>query len=609
MCSVTNNGFHSEFFNISRGISQGCPISALLFILCVEVLAIYIREQENIKGIMIGNNEIRITQFADDICLYLDGTNSLENVIAVFEDFYRYAGLRLNIEKTEAIWLGKTNRFGKICNIKITNRPVKVLGIWISKDFDEMLKINFDERIEKLNTLLNIWSQRNLTIKGRITILKAKALPLVTYVSTCLYVPKHIIDTIDKVLYNFVWKKKHHVKRTTIIASPSQGGLKMPDFNTFIRAHKINFMKRLTNASTNCNKTASFILKTNNVENFLKYKNEVKYLHPVPKFYEQLLDIWYSIHNKEPMTVQEILQEDIWFNSNILIGNKPTYNKEWDEAGIRCIQNLVEGNSLMAQETITQKYKVTCDILFYNGLRTAIPRSWLAKINDEINLVGIVANSEQPLTVIIKNNRIDLRRVKCSQVYWSEINKIMERPTCYYKWESEYFYATFDWDLINVIPYECTTETFLQSLQFKIIHRYFPCNYRLHLWNIVEDSKCTYCNIVDTLNHYFAECQVFWESVKRWFLRVFQFVINVTPLDILLGIPNYDNSNVIMNLNFVILFAKYFIHDCKKNDKPVDFYHFQVKLKTRMVIEEYRYELYNRKLDFLVKWSVLSDSL
>ena len=51
---------------------------------------------------------------------------------------------------------------------------------------------------------------------------EAKALPLVTYMSTCLYVPKLIIDTIDKVLYNFVWKKKHHVKRATLIASPSQ---------------------------------------------------------------------------------------------------------------------------------------------------------------------------------------------------------------------------------------------------------------------------------------------------------------------------------------------------------------------------------------------------
>ena len=208
-----------------------------------------------------------------------------------------------------------------------------------------------------------------------------------------------------------------------------------------------------------CSKTASFILKTNNIENFLKYKNEIKYLHPVRKFYELLLDI-YSIHNKEPMTVEEILQEDIWFNSTILIGNKPIYNKEWDEAGIRRIQNLVEGNSLMSQETIEQKYKVTCNILCYNGLRTAIPRCWLAKINDEIKLVEVDTHAEQPLTVIIKNNRIDVRRIKCSQLYWSEINKIMERPTCYYKWESEYFYASFDWDLIDVIPYECTTETF-----------------------------------------------------------------------------------------------------------------------------------------------------
>ena len=52
---------------------------------------------------------------------------------------------------------------------------------------------------------------------------------------------------------------------------------------------------------------------------------------------------------------------------------------------------------------------------------------------------------------------------------------------------------------------------------------------------------------------------------------------------------------------FVILFAKHFIYDCKKNDKPDDFYHFQVKLKTRMVIEEYRSELYNRKLEFSCK--------
>ena len=119
------------------------------------------------------------------------------------------------------------------------------------------------------------------------------------------------------------------------------------------------------------------------------------------------------------MTVHEILQEDIWFNANILMGNKPIYNKEWGDADICCIRNLGKGNSLMSKETVEKKYRVTCNIPFYNGLRTAIPRSWMKKIYDEINLVGIVTNSEQSLTImqsLIKNNRIDVRRVKCSQV-------------------------------------------------------------------------------------------------------------------------------------------------------------------------------------------------
>ena len=54
----TNNGFHAAFFPISRGIRQGCPISALLFIMCAEVLAIAIREQQNINGIVVSTKKI-----------------------------------------------------------------------------------------------------------------------------------------------------------------------------------------------------------------------------------------------------------------------------------------------------------------------------------------------------------------------------------------------------------------------------------------------------------------------------------------------------------------------------------------------------------------------
>ena len=95
---------------------------------------------------------MKITQFVDDICLYLNGTNSLENMLKVFEDFYRYAGLKLNIDKTEAIWLDRNHTIGKICNMKIIKLPTKVLGIWIAKNTDEITRINFDERIDKYSS-------------------------------------------------------------------------------------------------------------------------------------------------------------------------------------------------------------------------------------------------------------------------------------------------------------------------------------------------------------------------------------------------------------------------------------------------------------------------
>ena len=212
-----------------------------------------------------------------------------------------------------------------------------------------MIKTNFEERISKLKNLLNIWAQRNLTIKGKITILKAKALPLITYISTFIYVPKHIIKSIDKILYDFIWKNKHHVKKTTLIGSPSRGGLKMPHTELVIKSNKLNFLKRIID-TTNCNKTAAFILKIDNIEDFLKYKNSVRFLQSLPKFYEQLLDMWYSIHNTEPTTINEILQENIWYNARILIGDKPVFNKAWLQVGIERIQDLCEGNSLMTKD-------------------------------------------------------------------------------------------------------------------------------------------------------------------------------------------------------------------------------------------------------------------
>ena len=132
--SIQNNGWTSDFFNLSRGVRQGCPLSPYLFILCAEILGASIRQDKQIRGINILENECKVSQYADDTTLILDGTkSSIERSFFLLDSFGKLSGLNVNFEKTEALWIGSfSNRTDQINikqNIKWTFQRVKALGV------------------------------------------------------------------------------------------------------------------------------------------------------------------------------------------------------------------------------------------------------------------------------------------------------------------------------------------------------------------------------------------------------------------------------------------------------------------------------------------------
>ena len=68
--NIILNGQKLKSFLPRRGTRQGCPLSSLLFDIVLEVLAIAVR-QEDIKGIQIGKEEVKLSLFADDTILYI----------------------------------------------------------------------------------------------------------------------------------------------------------------------------------------------------------------------------------------------------------------------------------------------------------------------------------------------------------------------------------------------------------------------------------------------------------------------------------------------------------------------------------------------------------
>ena len=77
--AVMNGGFLTNYFKISRGVRQGCPLSPSLFILAVELLALKIRQDPSCKGIDLPNQqEVKISQFADDTTIITNNSESLK---------------------------------------------------------------------------------------------------------------------------------------------------------------------------------------------------------------------------------------------------------------------------------------------------------------------------------------------------------------------------------------------------------------------------------------------------------------------------------------------------------------------------------------------------
>ena len=68
---VGNNGYYSTYFKLTRSIRQGCPISALLFLLVAEIIAIDIRSDNEIKGIELNDCVFKIALMADDTTLLI----------------------------------------------------------------------------------------------------------------------------------------------------------------------------------------------------------------------------------------------------------------------------------------------------------------------------------------------------------------------------------------------------------------------------------------------------------------------------------------------------------------------------------------------------------
>lgn len=597
------NGQYSEWFSLNRGCRQGDPISPYFYLICAEVLSLLLRKNDNIKGIPVKNKEYLLSLFADDTSAFLDGSErSFTEAIHTFDRFSEMSGLRVNNEKTKVVWIG--SRRG--CGVKYMRDRnflwdpgiFKVLGITFSTDTGQISRLNYEGKLLELKKLINVWSKRQLTPIGKITVIKTLLLSKLTYFFINVPdPPPDFLAELEKMFFRFLWDgKPSKIKKSVVCKDYEEGGLKMCDIYSFLATMKLSWLRRLEYESSVSDLVLHIFPELEKLKMFgSQYVDAVKSKIKNPFWIDVLLQYKKFCHKCIPKNTTDFLGEFIFYNDNILRDKKVLYNKEWVDSGILQIKDVVndDGRFFTFQEfRVRYPRIVRTNFLWYEGVIQAI-RMFQGKYDIILTACNTVLDGKT-WTCIRKGNDCVKSILLTSDIV----------PTSLTYWNAEYL--NLKWKVIFRMCFKISMDTQLRWFQAKILHRILCTKKLLYKCKLAPSPMCTFCKQhVETIEHLLWDCpivEIFWNDLleiirsKCLHCERFSFTKELVIFNYMEGVRT-DKP-----MDLIVLLAKFFIYKCQKQDSVPRAENFIHALKDRYNIELYSASILGKRSEFLMMW-------
>ena len=603
---ILQSGFLSDSINIGRGCRQGDPIAAYLFLLCAEVLYLLFEDNSNIKGISINNTIYKMTQFADDTTIFLDGTkDSLKAALNTLEIYGSLSGLKINMDKTKIVWLGKKkhskDKFKINYKLEWGTTQFQLLGINFSTDLSEMPEINYTPILNEVTKTLNQWRRRNLTPIGKIAVIKTFVLSRLIHKLSSIPSPTdRAIKNLNCLFYSFIWDDKpHKISKKQITNCYIKGGLQMINLDNFIMAQKLVWIKRLSTSEAPWTNLLSASVSVKRLYTLGPMWSKILSEKTSNLFWKDVFKAWCIYLKQLDFKNTELLIVPLWYNSQISTGE--LFYPHWYQAGLTMPLDMLKSDgNIFTMLELRHVFGIKTNFLEYYRIERIIKQLLKQSTSPDTYSRPILFPYLKQLTKSKTSSKHFYHTLSCQFVNENLRNK----------WNCVLNITLDDnsWDKIYKNCFKTVGRNDLIWLQFRILQRILGTRAYMSKINMIQNPTCRFCqSSPETIEHIFIFCPIvadFWKVIQRW-LQHFGLYLTIEPPTILFGVLENDFDSFSKNL--ILLVAKKFIWTQIRKPKALIILDFHKYIKNIFIEQEYMAKVNNNLEKFYVSWSVLGN--
>ena len=380
------------------------------------------------------------------------------------------------------------------------------------------------------------------------------------------------------------------------------GGLRMVDLKNTLTTLKVSWLKKVEDDDDVKLLINDSVPEICNILKFgLHYSKELKSVINNP-FWSDVVKHFIILSEKcIPVTSDEMLSEPIFYNDNIVRGNKVIIIKGWVDHNIVFIHQLFnDRNKLMTYQEFMNKHPwCQTNFLVYTGITEAV-KQYLRKMNMQEENITLNFSNKTKLT--IKKGNKYVQKV---------LNSNDSQPSAVVRWNN--IYIDINWKKVFAKIYTATKDVQLRWFQYRLLHRILPTQRYLHITKLSDDPICNFCleDEQDTC-HLFFECPVifnFWKQFESLLKNHCIHCKNVCITKELVIFGYLESFKTDMTFEFLLLFAKFYIYKCKLNDMFPTLDEFRILLQKRYKLEKYVSCIKNDLRKFEENWCLYRNIL